>query len=184
MPTRIAPNELLGAASLPMPPMPSRLFAAPPVISGKVNPLVWVKGRAATPFGPYHVVEEDNDAEPFWFMLLSGKTVTKAGTFGSESGAKAAAQADCEDRARSLFQPGDGWQGIERAPRDGTEGDLWNAKTGRIPCCIWMTNSYGHTAWHFRLGGGRINVGDDTSFTYWMPLPAPPASMPQGEDAR
>jgi hypothetical protein len=75
----------------------------------------------------------------------------------------------------------DGWQGIETAPRNpvGTMGlrgdldiDLWHKQQGRVANCFWWAE-FG--AWFARSGGRAFNMGDDTAFSHWRPLPAPPA---------
>ncbi len=71
----------------------------------KVKPLEWRKGRAETPFGPYHVIEETNDDEPFWFVMFNGKAAARCGTHDDEESAILAAQADYEARILSALEP-------------------------------------------------------------------------------
>lgn len=67
-----------------------------------VKPLEWNKGKANTPFGPYHCIEETNDEEPFWFVMFNGRTA-QLGTFGDEASACAAAQSDYTARILSAL---------------------------------------------------------------------------------
>jgi len=69
-----------------------------------VKNLEWRKGRAETPFGPYHVIEETNDDEPFWFVMFNGKAVARCGTHDDEESAVFAAQADYERRTLSAIE--------------------------------------------------------------------------------
>jgi hypothetical protein len=70
----------------------------------RVKPLEWRKGRAETPFGPYHVIEETNDDEPFWFVMFNGKAAAMCGTHDNEGSAIFAAQADYERRILSALE--------------------------------------------------------------------------------
>jgi len=70
-----------------------------------VKNLEWRKGRAETPFGPYHVIEETNDDEPFWFVMFNGKAAARCGTHDDEESAIFAAQADYSARILSALEP-------------------------------------------------------------------------------
>lgn len=82
------------------------LTAALPFLSvqGAVKKMEWRKGRAETPFGPYHVIEEANDDEPFWFVMFNGKAAAKCGAHDDEESAIFAAQADYERRILSAIE--------------------------------------------------------------------------------
>ena len=77
-------------------------------VQGAVKKLEWRKGRAGTPFGPYHVIEETNDDEPFWFVMFNGKAASRCGTHDDEESAIFAAQADYEARILSALEPSAG----------------------------------------------------------------------------
>jgi len=93
--------------ALPAFAMRAALTAALPFlpVQGAVKKLEWRKGRAETPFGPYHVIEETNDDEPFWFVMFNGKAVARCGTHDDEGSAIFAAQADYERRILSALEP-------------------------------------------------------------------------------
>jgi len=69
-----------------------------------VKNLEWRKGRAETPFGPYHVIEETNDDEPFWFVMFNSKAAARCGTHDAEESAIFAAQADYERRILAAIE--------------------------------------------------------------------------------
>lgn len=98
-----------------------------------------------------------------------------------DEAAKAAAQADAEARILSALQPGDGWQGGESAPKDGTpillyvpgypgevQAAVWNLLAGRGWCMAGLSS----IAFPFDKEGVKP--------THWMPFPDPPASLPPG----
>jgi len=74
-------------------------------VQGAVKKLEWRKGRAETPFGPYHVIEETNDDEPSWFVMFNGKAAARCGTHDDEESAIFAAQADYSARILSALEP-------------------------------------------------------------------------------
>jgi len=92
---------------VPAPAVELILTAALPFLPVQVavKKLEWRKGRAETPFGPYHVIEETNDDEPFWFVMFNGKAAARCGTHDDEESAIFAAQADYEARIIAALEP-------------------------------------------------------------------------------
>ncbi|WP_313031788.1 hypothetical protein [Brucella sp.] len=92
----IGPNDIKEVLTAALPFLP---------VQGAVKKLEWRKGRAETPFGPYHVIEETNDDEPFWFVMFNGKAAARCGTHDDEESAIFAAQADYEARIIAALEP-------------------------------------------------------------------------------
>lgn len=114
--------------------------------------------------------------------------------YQSREAAFAACQADHDRRILAQLQPGDGWLPIVSAPKDGTSVDLWHRVYGRRADHYWghsdhccgEAGQYCDSEWHSEPEGwidSTFNeaASDAEDFTHWMPLPAPPASLPQGE---
>jgi len=105
-------------------------------------------------------------------------------------------------RQASTQGPGEGWQPIETAPRDGTsiilfcpQGDGSPGSTYRITEGFWLSEPGGTTEYRDQWGRYEGQTDDpgfdgwvsmDGGFsestmmpTHWRPLPAPPASQTQ-----
>lgn len=156
-----------------------------PVSAGKVKALMWV----ADPYneGDYQFwraragdyLYEVGCNLTYWWQEDGAANLCATEGFADADAAKAAAQADYEARILSALQPGDGWQGIESAPKDGTEflGIKWSWRYPRN--CYWYSQR------------GSFENPFYAAFadqpTHWMPFSAlgrPPASLPQGEETR
>ena len=78
---------------------------------------------------------------------------------------------------------GGGWMPIETAPKDGTQVVLWCIKPGvqdyrTKGAPLAVIGNWDDSIWNVPFSDDW--VGDD-GFTHWMPLPAPPALQPGGE---
>lgn len=73
--------------------------------------------------------------------------------------------AAAESKAQALSGQGDGWETIDRAPRDGTTIMVWD--TDGVTSAHWCTcqNNWSEVP---------HNNDERTDFTHWRPLPAPP----------
>ncbi len=96
---------------------------------------------------------------------------------GAELGLKSA-----NDSSPSLpdsLSGGEGWRGIESAPRDGTKIDIWVPKRGRLADRYWSKpGSITEGGWGHREIRNRRSVGmieHEVRPTHWMPLPPPPS---------
>jgi hypothetical protein len=147
-----------------------------------LKPLDWRNGCASTSIGDYLVVEEDWDDEPFWFVMLNGKTLNKLGEHRDEASAIAAAQADYERRILSAIahpvQPG--WRDIESAPREHGHMILAPNRYGVVDTICW------NDAANDCKGGWDDGCYGDDLPPYdpeiWMPVPVLPAApQPKGE---
>ena len=191
-PVAVHANMLRGTIAKPTPEQIKHLYPDlfAPVSAGKVKALVWGKwGEAKGGGAKYSVYEAGGRGlwncvcyphEDQQFRLVEGV---------SQEAAKAAAQADYEDRILSALQPGDGWQGIESAPKDGTTVILWvvtpYAPQGHMlwPCKVihddwcWEISDNAYIDWDYQ-------IIEDKEITHWMPLPTPPSALPLGEDTR
>lgn len=90
-----------------------------------------------------------------------------------------------EDWNRRSPQVGEGWQGIESAPKDGTRVDLWLdipasprsfgwADSFRVTDAVWRD---GH--WFHPYKGKDERLETDY-ITHWQPLPAAPPKEDEG----
>lgn len=73
-------------------------------------------------------------------------------------------------------QPGDGWELIATAPKNGAPVDLWSGTT-RYPDCFWSADEYETPHWCQRYSeatGSSFGL-DDITPTHWRYPPAPPA---------
>ena len=148
-----------------------------------VKPLVWApvlgtNERAHSDGLCYEVAQRTSSGEWFWWLQHIPHRLSVP--FSTLEAAKAAAQADYEARILSALQPGDGWLGIARPIAE------WHEDMG---FCVWWwwtgTEWAGEPAW---IGSPNCSdwPGYHTHFTPHpnMPLPAPPACLPQGEETR
>lgn len=71
-----------------------------------------------------------------------------------------------ERRGANVAPPG--WSTLDTAPRDGTPIDLWH-KNGFRVTSTWWGKEDGY--WMYADG---VVVGNDASFTHWMPVPNGP----------
>jgi len=89
------------------------------------------------------------------------------------------------DAREAMTSPG--WQGIETAPKDGTEVDLWvhvlhGGSPRRVPDCAWKHLADGPD-WYTRGDRGWEALGAIWLYpSNWMPLPATPSQIGEGKD--
>lgn len=135
-----------------------------PAPSVSVKPLEWVKSHFMKWNGDWHTVPTGYTircADEYGWKWSSTR-----GAFGycvSDDAAKAAAQADYEDRILAAIRigPAPGWHPIETAPRD------------EVVLMAWLYRG----EWQYEAGLAGSTRGGwlHGQATHWMPLPAPPS---------
>src|SRR5690606_7090124 len=118
---------------------------------------------AETPFGPYHVIEETNDDEPFWFVMFNGKAAARCGTHDDEESAIFAAQADYERRILSAIEAASPLSKL-KAGNARLEGQLAEARKALEPFALVAEHDIGD---------------DETDSDAFRPMPKPFSHAPQ-----
>jgi hypothetical protein len=74
------------------------------------------------------------------------------------------------------------WQGIESAPKDGSEFDAWSAHGERWTNVWWSKQRGDWVHWGDTGFDSNGEVRVDARLTHWMPPPPPPARKMESDD--